>query len=91
MIETMLEIKSKNSYLRAIKKLHKNEIDFIDSIIEQIRLNPNIGIEKKGNLKGIFVYKLRFNNQLKLLAYSFNEKELILIDYGSHENFYRDL
>ena len=42
---------------------------------------------------GIQVYKFKMVKQLTLLAYKFVEDEiqLVLLDLGSHENFYRDL
>lgn len=48
---------------------------------------------KKGDLNGVQVYKFKMVNQLTLLAYEFygDKLQLILIAFGTHENFYRDL
>ncbi len=48
---------------------------------------------KKGDLAGTRVYKFKFNNQQMLLAYSvsLDKTKLVLMGYGVHENFYRDL
>lgn len=60
---------------------------------DQIALNPLIGEEKSGDLKGIRVYKFKLFDQQILLAYQINEdkKEVVFIAVGGHENFYRDL
>ncbi len=49
--------------------------------------------QKRGDLDFLQVYKFRMNNQLTLLAYSYEEQiiTLTLLDVGSHENFYRDI
>ena len=49
--------------------------------------------EKKGDLAVVRVYKYRFNKEQMLLAYAGNrvEKVVILMGYGTHENFCRDL
>ncbi len=51
------------------------------------------GCEKKGNLAGTRVIKFKFHNQQMLLAYSvsLDKTKLVLMGYGVHENFYRDL
>jgi hypothetical protein len=48
---------------------------------------------KKGDLSGTRVYKFKFYNQQMLLAYSvsLDKTKLVLMGYGVHENFYRDL
>jgi len=49
--------------------------------------------QKRGDLNFLQVYKFCMNNQLTLLAYSYEEQiiTLTLLDVGSHENFYRDI
>jgi hypothetical protein len=48
---------------------------------------------KKGDLKGIKVYKFHMVNHLTLLAYEYDDvnDKLTLLACGSHENFNRDL
>lgn len=55
--------------------------------------NPFISDGKTGDLKGIRVFKYKYDTRLYLLAYNFKEEQLILtfIEYGAYENFYRDL
>ncbi|MBW2005077.1 MAG: type II toxin-antitoxin system RelE/ParE family toxin [Deltaproteobacteria bacterium] len=50
---------------------------------------PQIGQEKKGDLAGVCVYKFKVISRLALLAYEFNDSELLLISIGSHQHFYR--
>lgn len=77
---------------RKVKKLNKNEKEDLDNEIRNIINNPSIGTEKKGDLRGIFVYKFKLQNQLYLIAYRFVINEYIeLIMLGPHENYYRDL
>ena len=55
--------------------------------------NPFIGQQKKGDLDFLWVYKFHMNNQLTLLAYSYEVQSitLTLLALGSHENFYLDI
>ena len=76
---------------RAIKKILPPEKKAIDQAIREIVGNPQKGEMKKGNLAGTRVIK--FHNQQMLLAYSvsLDKTKLVLMGYGVHENFYRDL
>lgn len=78
---------------KTVKKLHKNAKNDLDNAIKVIAENPLCGEMKKGDLSGVRVYKFKMVNQLTLLAYSFDDYEIILtlLTLGSHENFYRDL
>ena len=78
-------------FARKEKKLHKNEKVKLDNQIRKIIKNPNIGDEKKADLRGIFVYKFKLKDIQYLLAYRFNQNVLELITIGPHENYYRDL
>jgi mRNA interferase RelE/StbE len=79
----------KNSY----KKLKVNQKSDVDAAILEISKNLEIGQLKKGDLSGIRVYKFKVAKQLMLLAYTYEDEELILtlLAIGSHENFYREL
>jgi mRNA-degrading endonuclease RelE of RelBE toxin-antitoxin system len=86
-------VRQTNAFKRKIKKLHKNEKLALDEAVKEVIADPSIGEGKTGDLKGIQVFKYKHNTQLYLLAYNFNDDELILtfIEYGTHENFYRDV
>jgi mRNA interferase RelE/StbE len=78
-------------FARKIKKFHKNQKLKVDDAIRKLVKTPAIGEEKKGDLKGIFVYKFKISTTQYLLAYRLNEKVLELITIGPHENYYQDL
>lgn len=87
----MISINQKPSFRRVYKKLHLQEKKVVDEAIRAIQKDPSIGEVKKGDLAGLSVYKFKSNKQEKLLAYFHDETQLLLINLGSHENFYRDL
>ena len=79
------------SFAKKVKKLTKAEKTTLDEEIRKIIAQPQIGVEKKGNLKEIFVHKFKVKTSLFLLSYRFAEDSLELIMLGPHENYYRDL
>ena len=74
-----------------VKKLPKQEKEFLDSEIKKIAANPLIGEEKKGDLRGVYVYKFKIKSLLYLLSYRMIKSDLELIMIGPHENYYREL
>jgi len=59
--------------------------------VRNIAESPNIGEEKKGDLKGVSVHKFKLKTNLYLLVYRKAGKDLELVMIGSHEYYYRDL
>ncbi len=86
-----MKIYQSRSFELKVKKFNKIEKDNLDSEIKKIVENPSIGIEKKGDLRGIFVYKFKIKTMLYLLSYRLVTDGLELIMVGAHENYYRDL
>ena len=78
-------------FANKVKKFSKTEKTKLDDQIRLIVENPNIGIEKKGDLRGVFVLKFKVKTIQYLLAYRYTQKTLELIMIGPHENYYRDL
>jgi mRNA interferase RelE/StbE len=78
-------------FKRAYKKLHKKQKQAVDDAIAEITENPQLGVPKKGDLAGVFVYKFQSVKQEYLLAYEFDKLSRLLLALGLHENFYRDL
>ena len=76
---------------KKVKKLSKSNKLALDYAIHEIIQNPEIGVEKKGDLTKVFVYKYKVKTQQYLLAYRFTGINLELIKIDVHENFYRDL
>ncbi len=86
-----MKIYQSRSFAQKVKKLNKAEKTTLDKEINNIISNPEIGIEKKGDLRGIFVHKFKIKSTQHLLSYRFTETSLDLIMIGPHENFYRNL
>ncbi|HNI37488.1 MAG TPA: type II toxin-antitoxin system RelE/ParE family toxin [Pseudomonadales bacterium] len=82
-----------NEFAKAIKKLHQQQKIVVDAAVKSIMANPSIGEMKIGDLAGVRVHKFRIQQQEVLLAYEYNESDIVLylLKLGSHENFYRDL
>ena len=86
-----MKVSQTNSFKRAVKKFKKNEKKALDNAVKQIIDDPEIGEQKLGDLRIVWVYKYKLKVMLYLLAYSYNEGEITLLAVGFHENFYRDL
>ncbi|PLY59202.1 type II toxin-antitoxin system RelE/ParE family toxin [Herbaspirillum sp. BH-1] len=89
----VLSILGTPSFDRVVKRLHARDKKVVDQAVMAIATDPAIGVEKKGDLAGVFVYKFKINKQETLLAYRLqpNKKspqEVVLLSLGSHENFY---
>ena len=88
----------KRSFATFVKKANKPLQLAIEDAVLCILDTPNVGKKKTGDLKDVYVYKFRFNQQEYLIAYKFGQGDdlvtLIWIDFyqvGSHENFYEEL
>jgi mRNA-degrading endonuclease RelE of RelBE toxin-antitoxin system len=79
------------AFKQRYKKLHSNQKTSVNDAIEIIKANPLAGIQKKGDLTEVYVYKFNCVDQQFLLAYEFDPETRILLALGVHENFYRDL
>ena len=88
-----MQIQQTRRFQKAVKKLHSNEKQVLDSAIKMLMQQPQLGEMKKGDLTGVRVYKFKMQNQLTLIAYRFIEEIpcLLMLSIGNHENFYRDL
>ncbi len=86
-------VKQTGRFKRSLKKLHKAEKLALDNAVLAIIDNPSIGELKIGDLAGVQVFKYKHKSLHYLLAYVFVEDELVLtfIEFGTHEDFYRDL
>ncbi|MEI7934609.1 MAG: type II toxin-antitoxin system RelE/ParE family toxin [Chlorobiaceae bacterium] len=86
-------VRQTRRFARQYKKLHDNTAGDVDSAVEVVRQNPDIGERNKGDLAALYAYKFRSSGQLYLLGYSLDESvRLVYLEaVGPHENFYRDL
>jgi len=85
------EVSQTPAFGRIVKKLKKQEKKILDTEVKKLVSDPMIGELKRGNLAGIKVHQFKMNKQMQLLSYTENENGILLIMFGSHENFYRDL
>ena len=86
-----MKILQSRSFERKVKKLSKKEKKKLDKQILKIAENPSVGIEKKGDLRGVYIHKFKIKNAQYLLSYRLIRDDLELIMIGPHENYYRDL
>jgi mRNA-degrading endonuclease RelE of RelBE toxin-antitoxin system len=86
-----MKIYQSRSFAQKVKKLTKTEKTKLDKEIKKIVAKPEVGIEKKGDLRGVFVHKFKIKSTQHLLSYRFTETSLEFIMFGPHENYYRDL
>jgi mRNA-degrading endonuclease RelE of RelBE toxin-antitoxin system len=86
-----MRIDQSRSFEKKVKKMSKPERDSLNREIKRIAEDPGIGTEKKGDLRGVFVYKFKFKTTQCLLAYRMVAGDLELVMAGPHENYYRDM
>ncbi len=88
-----MKVLQSSLFAKTVKKLHKPEKALLDDAIKALLVEPELGDLKTGDLNGVRVYKFKVNTQQMLLAYRYQKEVLVLmlLAYGSHENFYRDL
>lgn len=87
----MKQIIQSGVFRKRVRKLHQREKLILDDQIRTILNDPSVGQEKSGDLKGVFVHKLKIDSTQYLLAYRVTKDNLELIMIGPHENYYRDL
>jgi len=88
-----MEVLQTPHFARQLKKLKLNQKKELDTAMQRMIDNPLLGVQKRGDLNYLRVYKFSMLKQQMLLAYSYDAGRLIieLLGVGSHENFYRDL
>ena len=86
-----MKIYQSRSFEQKVKRMPKSEKEALDNEIRRIAENPIVGVEKRGDLKGVFVHKFKLRSTQYLLAYRWTESDLELVMIGPHENYYRDL
>ena len=72
-------------------KFNKNEKLKLDAVIKTIVKNPTIGEEKKGSLKGIYIYKFKIEENMYLLSYRVKADRIEFITFGPHEKYYKNI
>ena len=85
-----MKVFQSSSFGRKVKKLKYEEKRELDDAMKAIINNPLIGTEKKGDLKGVFVYKFKLIKTEYLLSYRIVGENIKLITIGPHD-YYMDL
>lgn len=86
-----MKVIQSRSFEKKVKKFRKQDKRILDNQIQRILDNTAIGQEKKGDLRGVFIHKIKIQNINYLLSYRLIGDTLELIMIGPHENYYRDL
>lgn len=87
-----MRIIQSRTFEKRVRQFAKQEKKVLDQQVRKIVANPVIGQEKRGELRGIFVYKFKIHATQYLLSYRTEDAETLeLIMIGPHENYYRDL
>lgn len=86
-----MRVIASSNFLKFKKKSLKNLQLEIDNRIKKIIDKPEIGKVKKGDLRGVRVYKFSYKSQILLISYEHTNGVIYLYTIGSHENFYRKL
>ena len=86
-----MKIYQSSSFSKRVKRLKTNQKQHLDIAVKEVISDPQIGVEKRGDLKGVYVHKFKIQGVQYLLSYRFMGEDLELIMIGPHENYYRDL
>jgi mRNA interferase RelE/StbE len=86
-----MKILQSRSFERNVKKFDKQQKRVLDKQVLKISENPSVGSEKKGDFRGVYVYKFKIKSTQYLLSYRFVGDDIELVMIGPHENYYRDL
>ncbi len=87
-----MRIIQSRTFEKRVRQFAKQEKKVLDQQIRKITENTAIGQEKRGKLRGVFVYKFKIHATQYLLSYRMADAETLeLIMIGPHENYYRDL
>ena len=86
-----MKIYQSRSFENKIKRFSKKEKNILDQEIKKIIGDPSVGEEKKGDLRGVYIYKFKIKTIQYLISYRTINDGIELIMIGPHENYYRDL
>ena len=84
-------LEQSSAFRRSYKKLSKNQFQYVNAAIRAILAKPDVGELKKGDLSNVWVYKFQVMDLQFLMAYEFDEDNILLLALNTHENFYRNL
>jgi mRNA interferase RelE/StbE len=78
-----------------LKKLKdKQLLAVFKEAIDKLKLDPYIGVQKTGDLRGIYGYDVKYagiNYELAYRIYEENGQLVVIVLAGTRENFYEEL
>lgn len=87
-----MRILQSRTFAKRVRHFKQQEKQLLDQQIRRLVADPSIGQEKRGELRGVFVYKFKIHATQYLLSYRIADADTLeLIMIGPHENYYRDL
>ena len=87
-----MRIIQSRTFEKRVRHFRKQEKGILDQQVRKIANDPSVGLEKRGELRGVFVHKFKIQATQYLLSYRMADSvTLELIMVGPHENYYRDL
>jgi hypothetical protein len=86
-----LRVVASPKFLKAKRKAVQPLQLKLDEAVRTIAADPTIGTRKKGDLADVLVYTLKDGPRQYLVAYMVEDEQLLLLAWGVHESFYRDL
>jgi len=86
-----MQIFYKSPFRKFVKKQTRSFQLVIEDEVEKITISPDIGASKKGDLAEFRVHKFSYEKQKFLIAYRFQETEILFFTIGPPDNFYREL
>ena len=91
----MYEVSYSRAAERYLKKIKdKQLLSAFKIAIDRLKTDPYIGMQKVGDLRGIYGYDVRYsgiNYELAYRIYEENDKLIVVILAGTRENFYEEL
>lgn len=86
-------VEQSNRFRKSLERLPEDILEKVEDEIDNIKKNPKIGQQKKGDLSYLRVHKFKVLAFEYLLGYSWQESklQLYLLQLGSHENFYDEM
>ena len=67
-------VKYKPTFVKKYKKLTSQQTEAVNKAVDLVVSSPEIGVQKKGDLSHIWVYKFKFNKQLNSFYFLINNK-----------------
>ena len=86
-----MKIIQSGSFAKKVKKLKPKQKQHLDIDVKEIISAPQIGVEKRGDFRGVFVHKFKIQGVEYLVSYRYSGDDLELIMFGPPENYYRAL